>query len=82
MEESQEPWNQGNTAESHLRGGAVTTASLPPHSSISSLTVERLAHQMPEALNYRVGPHPSAPLSALCTDLQSRTPGRGAPVCA
>ena len=32
---------------------------------------------MPEALNYRVGPHPGAPLSALCTYLQSRTPVGG-----
>ena len=29
----------------------------PPHASISSWTIERLAHQTPEALNYRVGPH-------------------------
>ena len=44
------------------RGGAISIASLSPHASISGWIVERLAHQMPEALNYRVGAHPGGPL--------------------
>ena len=35
--------------------------SLSPHTSISSLTIQRLTHQTPEALNYRTGPHPGCP---------------------
>ena len=37
--------------------------SLPPHTSIGSWTIERLAHQMPEALIYRVRPQPRGPLN-------------------
>ena len=32
-------------------------ASLSPQTSIGSRTTERLVHQMPDALDYRVGPH-------------------------
>ena len=39
--------------------------SLSPHNSVSSWTVERLGHQLPEALNYRVGPHPGCPFKCL-----------------
>ena len=53
-------WKQGDTAESHVRDGVITIASLPPHASISSWTTERLAHQMPDAL-YRVGSQPGGP---------------------
>ena len=74
---ARQPWKQGNIAESRVRGGAITIASLPPHASIGSWTIERLAHQMPEALNFRVGPHQGAPLSAWCTNLQSMTPFGG-----
>ena len=41
------PWKQGDTAESCIGCGAITIASLPPHASIGSLTIERLAHQAP-----------------------------------
>ena len=44
------------TAESREAGGAITIA------STGSWTTERLAHQTPEALNYRVGPRPGGPL--------------------
>ena len=36
VEESRQPWKQGNTAESIIGGGAITIASLLPHTSISS----------------------------------------------
>ena len=60
-----QPWKQGNTAESRGGGGAITIASFSPQASISSWTIERLAHHMPDALNYRVGPHPGCPLNCL-----------------
>ena len=59
---ARQPWKQGNTAESRVGGGAMTIASLSPHSSTGSWTVERLAHQMPEVLNYRVRTPPRIPL--------------------
>ena len=36
----------------------MAKASLSPHACISSRTIERLAHQMPDSLNYRVGLQP------------------------
>ena len=43
--EARQPWKQGDTAESHVGGEAITIASLPAHTSIGSWTIERLAHQ-------------------------------------
>ena len=71
-------WKQGDTAESGVGVGAVTIASLAPLTSIGSWTVERLAHQIPDTLSYRVGPYPGRPLSAWCAKQQRRTPGKGA----
>ena len=51
-------------------------SSLPLYATIGSWTIEGLTHQMPDVLNYRVGPNPGAPLSDWCDDLQSRTPAR------
>ena len=82
VEESRQSWKEDNIAESYVVGGAITIASLSPHASISSWTTERLAHQAPDTLNYRVGPHPRYILSAWCTDMQSRTPAMGAPLYA
>ena len=62
---ARQPWKHGDTAESCIGGGAITIASLSPHASISSSTKERLAHQMPDTLNYRVGPHPECPFKSL-----------------
>ena len=76
---TKQPWKHGNTAESCVGGGAITTASLPPQASISRWTIERLVHPMPNALNYRVGPQPGAPLYAWCSKQQRRTQGKGAP---
>ena len=44
------------------RGGAITIASLSSHASIGSRTIDRLAHQMPDAPIYRIGPQPGEPL--------------------
>ena len=55
-------WKHGDTAESHVGGGAITIASLSPHANISNWTIERLVHQMPDALNYRLGPQPRVSL--------------------
>ena len=60
-----QPWKQGDSAESHVGGGAITIDSLSPQTSFGSWTVERLAHQMPDTLNYRVGPHPGCPFKCL-----------------
>ena len=76
-----QPWKQSDTAESRVGGAAITIASLSPHTSIGSWTIQRLAHQMPDAVNYRVGPTQGTPLSDWCTDLQSRTPARGTSLC-
>jgi len=58
---ARQPWKQGDTAESHVGGGAITIASLSPHASIGGLTIERLAHQASDTQNYRVGPHAECP---------------------
>ena len=55
---ARQPWKQGNTFESPIGGEAITIASLSPYASISSWPIERLAHQVLDAWNYRVGPHP------------------------
>ena len=80
---SRQPWKQGNIAESHVRGGPITIAPPSPHRPASgSWTIERLAHQMPETLNCKAGHHPESPFKCLMGDLQSKTPARGAPLCA
>ena len=51
--------------------------------SIGSWTIERLAHQTPDPLDYRVGPHPGCPIKSL-TVLIYRVgpqPGRGPSMC-
>ena len=62
---ARQPWKQGDTAESHVGGVAITIALLSPHTSNESSTVERLAHQAPNALNYRVGRHSGSPFKCL-----------------
>ena len=57
---ARQPGKQGDTAESGW-GGAMTIDSLSPYASIGSWTIDRLAHQRPEALNYRVGPQSGVP---------------------
>ena len=52
------PVKESDTAESRIVGRAITMASLSPHASIGSGTIETLAHQKPDTLNYRAGCHP------------------------
>ena len=47
---------------SHTWRVEPTPSPLSPHANIGSWTIERLAHQMPDALNYRLGPQPGEPL--------------------
>ena len=59
-----QPWKQSDTAESRVVGGAITIASLSPHTSIWHLNnSEAGPSNVPDALNYRVGPQPGG---ALC----------------
>ena len=73
---ARQPWKQGDTAASCIGGESITIASLSPHASIGSWTIERLTHQMPDTLNYRVGHHPGCSFQWLMHKLQSRTPPR------
>ena len=50
-----QPRRQGNTAESHTGGGAITVASLTPHTSASSWPIEK-------------NPREGGPLSAWCAE--------------
>ena len=47
---------------SHTWRVEPTPSPLSPHANIRSWAIERLAHQMPDALNYRLGPQPGEPL--------------------
>ena len=60
---ARQPWKQGDTPESHVEDGAITMASL--HMPASAAEQERLAHQMPDVLNYRVGLHSGCPFKCL-----------------
>ena len=64
------------------RGGSITIASLSSPASISSWTIERLAHQMPDALNCRVGPHPGCSVTWLMRWTTKQDPSRGDPLSA
>ena len=75
--EARQPRKQDNTAESRVGGGTITIASLSPPASISSWTTERLAHQRPDALNYRVGPHPGRPFKCLTSQSTEKDPSQG-----
>ena len=74
-----QPWKQGSTAESRIGGGAITIATLPPQASIGSWTIESLAHQTPDALNYRVGAHPGCPFKCLSCQTIEKEPREGSP---
>ena len=76
---ARQPWKQGDTALSCIVGSAITTASLPPQTGISGWTVERLAHQMTEALNYGGRPHSVCPFKWLIHQSAKQDPSLGAP---
>ena len=83
VEGARQPWKQGDTAESCLGGKAITIASLSPHASISSWTIETVAPSSAWHMEQQSRtPPPGASLGAWCTKLQSRTPAKGAPLCA
>ena len=63
-------------------GEASTIVSLSPHASIGSWTIESLAHQMPDALNYRAGPQPGGPSMCLICGTTERDPRQGSPLSA
>ena len=88
VEERQAPWKQGDNVSHTWRGGgrgsrgeAITMASFSSRASIGSRTIERLAHQMPDAPIYRIGPQPGEPLYVPDTpnnreEPQAREPSR------
>ena len=73
VKESLQPWKQGNTAESDIRGGAITIASLSPHACIGSWTIQRLAHQTHNSRLQSRTPIQGAPLSAWMGEATRRT---------
>ena len=77
---AKQPRKQGDTAESCVGGGAITIASLSPRASISSGTIERLAQRAPDALNYRVGPHPGCSFNCLICQTVEKDPRQGIPL--
>ena len=77
-----QPWKQGDTAESPVVGGAITIASVSPHACSGSWIIERLAHQMPDTLNYRVGPHPGCPFKCLACPSTEKDSRQGSPLSA
>ena len=44
-----------------------------------SWTIERVAHQTPDALNYRLGPHPGGPFKCLMCQSTGQGPSQGGP---
>ena len=57
--------------------------SLPTHTSISSWTIERLAHHMPDTLNYRAEPQLGCSFRWLmCRSTWPQSEGGGDPLCA
>ena len=79
---ARQPWKQGDIAESWVGGGVIAMTSLSPRASIGSWTIERLAHQVPDTLNYRVGPHPGWPSKWPMWQSIGRSPARWAHLCA
>ena len=45
---------------------------------VITITPLQLAHSAPDAMNYRVGPQPGAPLCASNDEQQTKIPGKGA----
>ena len=59
------------------RGGVAITIAPLPTGQCHSWTLERLAPQAPEALNYRVGPHLGCPFKCLMSKTTVEDPTRG-----
>ena len=77
-----QPWKQGDTAESCVGSGPIRIASLFPHTSTGSWTINRLAHQTPDALNYRVGPQPEGPFMCWMHRTTEKDTRQGSPLSA
>ena len=77
VEKVEQPRKQGDTAESQ-----VTIAFLSPPASIQRWIIEKLTHQMPDALNCRVGPHPGSPFTCLMCWSIEYEPIQGDPLSA
>ena len=54
-EKARQPGKQGDTAESGVGTGAISIASLHTPTWAAE-QIDRLAHQTPDAVNYREGP--------------------------
>ena len=80
VEESPAAVEARRYAQSCIGGGAITIASLPGHTSTGSWAIEWLAHQTPEALNYRGGPHPGSPSMCPRHQTTERDPRPGSPL--
>ena len=74
---TRQSWKQRDTAESHIVDGAITIASFSPHASIGSWTIERLAHQTPATLNYRIDPSQGGPSMCLTAQIYRVGPQPG-----
>ena len=61
------------------RDGAITIASLPPHTSTGSWIVERLNNQTPDTENYWVGLHPGFSFKCLMCQTTEKSPRQGSP---
>jgi len=72
-----QPWKQGDTAESRAGSGALTIVSLPSQASTGSWTIERLAHQTGDTLNYREEPHPGCSFKWLMRETTKKDPRQG-----
>ena len=71
-----QPWKQGDTAESHIAGRAITIAFLTTHASISSWTRERRPSNTWHADLQSRAPASGAPLCAWRSEQQRKTPGK------
>ena len=75
------PWKQGDTAESCTGSRVITIASLPPHVSLGSWKIERLAHPWPDHWTTEWDPTKGASLSDWCTKLE-KDPRQGSTLSA
>ena len=79
VEESQAAMEARRYCWVSVGGGTITIASLSPHARNSSWTIERWAHQTPDALNYRLGSHPGCSFKCLMHQSTEQDHSRGGP---
>ena len=61
------------------RGWSHNHSLPPPQASLGRWTIEKPAHQTPEALNYRVGPHPGCPFNCMMRGSTEEDPSQEGP---